>query len=156
MAPNFASLTPGIQSVHGTPVSRPANMFSQVEALGAADVTSQDWWLRDQAQIAVGFEGWQGGIAGSGPGLGEIAGPQINTPGLDGVDGQQVGLQEDGLYGRREGLSNTYTHANRSGNRVGEPYGGQQGENETGNGNGNNSGQNSGNPSPGMERWYGI
>jgi len=34
----------------------PSTMFGGVEAL----VESQDWWLRDQASLAVGFENWEG------------------------------------------------------------------------------------------------
>ncbi|KAK6586812.1 hypothetical protein PZA11_000102 [Diplocarpon coronariae] len=34
----------------------PSTMFGGVEAL----VESQDWWLRDQASLAVGFENWMG------------------------------------------------------------------------------------------------
>lgn len=32
-------------------------MFGGVDAL----VESQDWWLRDQASLAVGFDNWMGG-----------------------------------------------------------------------------------------------
>ena len=48
----------------------PNTMFGGVEALAA----SQDWWLRDQANLAIGFDNWElaglngGGINGSGNG----------------------------------------------------------------------------------------
>jgi hypothetical protein len=40
-------------------------MFGGVDAL----VESQNWWLRDQASLAVGFENWVG-IEGTGEGNG--------------------------------------------------------------------------------------
>jgi hypothetical protein len=35
-------------------------MFGGVDAL----VESQDWWLRDQASLAIGFDNWMGNPAG--------------------------------------------------------------------------------------------
>lgn len=121
LTPNFAALTP---------VSRPAALFGQVEAMNANDVTSQDWWLRDQAQIAVGFDNWGGGIAANGAGLGQMAGPEIATPGLD-ASGQVL---ESG---------------------IGETYGGN-GQGQDGNGNGQANGHGAGNPNSGMGGWYGL
>lgn len=131
--------------MHGTPTTRnmsPVNLFGQVEALNAADITSQDWWLRDQAQIAVGFDNWGGGIATGDGGLGNIA-DTISTPGIDGA-----------VTSAEETQGMTYMHggyANMNNGRNGQ--GGQQGGGN-GNGSANNSAGGSGNPSPGMGGWY--
>jgi hypothetical protein len=83
-----------ISSEHSSPVQQPSTtqppvtqgsrqlspgtLFGGVDAL----VESQDWWLRDQASLAVGFENW-GGLDGD-MGLGNVG----TTGGaLNGVDG---------------------------------------------------------------------
>lgn len=144
-SPNLATLTPGIQSVHGTPTTRnmsPVGLFGQVEALSANDATSQDWWLRDQAQIAVGFDNWGGGIANSGVGLGSLT-DTISTPGLDGA---VVSAEE--TQGMTFGMQGSYGNINN----------GRDTQAGNGNGNGtgraNNSAGGSGNPSPGVGGWY--
>lgn len=48
---NNSPLTSGNRQVS------PSTLFGGVEQL----VQSQDWWLRDQANLAVGFENWMGG-----------------------------------------------------------------------------------------------
>lgn len=142
-SPNLATLTPGIQSVHGTPPTRnmsPGGLFGQVEALSGNDATSQDWWLRDQAQIAVGFDNWGGGIANSGGGLGSLT-DTISTPGLDGA--MTYAEETQGMmFGMQGGSGNMNTGRN------GQAQGGN------GHGSANNSAGGSGNPSPGMGGWY--
>lgn len=59
---NNSPLTSGNRSANRN-VS-PSTLFGGVEQL----VQSQDWWLRDQASLAVGFENWMGGGVGIGPG----------------------------------------------------------------------------------------
>ena len=50
-------------------------MFGGVDAL----VESQDWWLRDQASLAIGFDNWMGGNAAD-----------INNGGSQGIDGSTI------------------------------------------------------------------
>ena len=45
------------ESTSGTRQVSPSTMFGGVDAL----VESQDWWLRDQASLPVGFDNWMGG-----------------------------------------------------------------------------------------------
>lgn len=146
-SPNLATLTPGIQSVHGTPIPghlSSATMFNQFGAMEEAGVSSQDWWLRDQAQIAVGFGGWEGGIATSG----------LGTPMLDQMG---EGYDEDMPNEIKEGVSGGDLNVNR--NVGGNGHGGQgyRGNGQGGNGgNGWTSGNGSGKPSPGLGGWYGL
>ncbi|CZR63477.1 probable pathway-specific regulatory protein nit-4 [Phialocephala subalpina] len=60
----------------------PNIMFGGVDAL----VESQDWWLRDQASLAIGFDNWMS--AGSG----DLSG---GANGLDGVNGGGNGNGQD-------------------------------------------------------------
>ena len=53
----------------------PNTMFGGVDAL----VESQDWWLRDQASLAIGFDNWMGGNAAD-----------INNGGSRGIDGSTI------------------------------------------------------------------
>ena len=141
-SPNLATLTPGIQSVHGTPTRNmsPGGLFGQVEALSAKDATSQDWWLKDQAQIAVGFDNWGGGIANSGGGLGSLL-DTISTPGLD-----RAVISAEETQGMTFGMQGDYGDMNNG--RKGQAQGGD------GNGSANNSAGGSGDPSPGIGGWY--
>ena len=53
----------GVTSEASGPMTRqvsPNTMFGGVDAL----VESQDWWLRDQASLAIGFDNWMGNPAG--------------------------------------------------------------------------------------------
>ncbi|RDL30708.1 putative pathway-specific regulatory protein nit-4 [Venustampulla echinocandica] len=55
-------------------------MFGGVEAL----VESQDWWLRDQASLVIGFDNWMGPGGSDGMGNGAIASPNMNNlPNVD-------------------------------------------------------------------------
>ncbi|RDW80481.1 putative pathway-specific regulatory protein nit-4 [Coleophoma crateriformis] len=89
----------------------PSNMFGGVDAL----VESQDWWLRDQASLAMGFDNWMGGDQNGSntsgvPGLlnngnGNPPGPAVNENG----SGVSVGtLAENGGF---------YMGANENGKR---------------------------------------
>lgn len=67
-------------------------MFGGIEAL----VESQDWWLRDQASLAAGFDNWDlSTTGGGGGGMQDDTGETINGNGKringNGVDGD-VGL----------------------------------------------------------------
>tara|TARA_R110002060_G_scaffold59038_1_gene68942 strand:- start:606 stop:854 length:249 start_codon:yes stop_codon:yes gene_type:complete len=55
-------------------------MFGGVEAL----VESQDWWLRDQASLAIGFDNWMS--AGSDL----TAGAGTGQPGLNGSASAEI------------------------------------------------------------------
>ncbi|KAE8447672.1 Nitrogen assimilation transcription factor nit-4 [Mollisiaceae sp. DMI_Dod_QoI] len=59
----------------------PNTMFGGVDAL----VESQDWWLRDQASLAIGFENWMS------PGSGDLSGAALdgNGNGVTSVNGTQ-------------------------------------------------------------------
>ena len=69
----------------------PNTMFGGVDAL----VESQDWWLRDQASLAVGFDNWMGVGTGNGNGTstdlepmaGISSGFYMRPNGSTGVDG---------------------------------------------------------------------
>jgi hypothetical protein len=85
----------------------PNTMFGGVDAL----VESQDWWLRDQASLAVGFENWMsvtnGDLSNSANGLNGVVRHGSN-PGLDSVDpltgaGTAFYVQQNG-----NSLSDTY------------------------------------------------
>jgi hypothetical protein len=87
MAPPQVTATPmdplsGVSSTTATRQTSPSVMFGGVDAL----MESQDWWLRDQASLAVGFENWNGlesgdGIPGGRPG-------EFNTdPSMGGTNG---------------------------------------------------------------------
>lgn len=118
----------------------PGGLFGQVEALSAKDATSQDWWLKDQAQIAVGFDNWGGGIANSGGGLGSLL-DTISTPGLD-----RAVISAEETQGMTFGMQGDYGDMNNG--RKGQAQGGD------GNGSANNSAGGSGDPSPGIGGWY--
>lgn len=159
--PHFPALTPEIQSVHGTPASRPVSMYSSVNALGANDVASQDWWLRDQAQIAIAFDGWSGGMTSNGGGLGNIPGPVLGTPELDASGQLSDGRgEQEWPGGRSQGMGNAYMNTNRNGPQLGDLYGGngqggqQEGQGRHGSGGPKDNG--SGDPSPVMGGWYGL
>jgi hypothetical protein len=84
----------------------PNTLFGGVEAL----VESQDWWLRDQASLAVGFDNWMGigqtedltGTGGTGsPELANMTG--VNSefympPRSDGYGGAGGGADDDWVY----------------------------------------------------------
>lgn len=59
-------------------------MFGGVDAL----VESQDWWLRDQASLAIGFDNWMstgsgdlgtGGMSGNGNGVQDVVDPMAGV-----------------------------------------------------------------------------
>ncbi len=64
----------------------PSNMFGHISALE----NSQDWWLRDQAALAVGFENWTPAIDGD---LGAQTPVVIGYFGQDGGPGREMGPQ---------------------------------------------------------------
>jgi len=70
----------------------PTTVFGGVEAL----VASQDWWLRDQANLAIGFDNWElaglngSGINGSGSGNGNDG--NGNTTDIDPMAGMGSGF----------------------------------------------------------------
>ncbi len=67
----------------------PNTMFGSVDAL----VESQDWWLRDQANLAVGFDNWMG----TG---GDINGMSIpTTSGANGGIPSSIGVGSDPMAG---------------------------------------------------------
>lgn len=69
----------------------PSTIFGQAEAL--AESNSQDWWLRDQAALAVGFENWGAGTPDMevvDQGQGGLMMPTYFMPG-DGSQGSQRG-----------------------------------------------------------------
>jgi hypothetical protein len=58
--PRTNSGVPSEASGMGTRQVSPNTMFGGVDAL----VESQDWWLRDQASLAIGFDNWMGNGVG--------------------------------------------------------------------------------------------
>jgi len=58
----------------------PNTLFGGVDAL----VDSQDWWLRDQASLAVGFDNWMSNGSGDMSGAGNVA---MNSNGVSNGNG---------------------------------------------------------------------
>jgi hypothetical protein len=88
----------------------PSTIFGGVDAL----VESQDWWLRDQASLAVGFDNWMGGgnnadmsgaansginISGSAADIDAMTGfyvpPNLNRGGRPGGGGGDIYREDD-------------------------------------------------------------
>ena len=63
----------------------PSTMFGGVDSL----VESQDWWLRDQANLAMGFDNWMGGDPNGANGLN---GSNGNIGGIDPMTGMGSGF----------------------------------------------------------------
>lgn len=127
-SPAASAITPantsGRQSMDATPSSQgasPTQLFGGVEQLIRE---GQDWWLRDQNQLASGFDNWNYGVddiggwfVGQTQGVGSPTmvppahggemvmngGPVVQNGGVDGtvngVVGTQGGQQAAGVYG---------------------------------------------------------
>jgi len=82
-------------------------MFGGVDAL----VESQDWWLRDQASLAIGFENWMS------PGSSDLSGAAMNGNGngVTSVNGTQD------IVDPMAGMGTGFYMPNRS--NGGEPFG---------------------------------
>lgn len=67
----------------GTRQVSPNTLFGGIDAL----VESQDWWLRDQASLAIGFENWMSAGNGDASMTNSVNGVRSETnAGLENVD----------------------------------------------------------------------
>jgi hypothetical protein len=85
---DFPRTNSGVTSEASSSMTRqvtPNSMFGGVDAL----VESQDWWLRDQASLAIGFDNWMGN------GVGEMG------DGRNGMNGGLNGGELDPMAGVR-------------------------------------------------------
>ncbi|KAB8297819.1 hypothetical protein EYC80_001617 [Monilinia laxa] len=73
--PNTASTRNDRSLIDGDRQVSPSTIFGGVEQL----VQSQDWWLRDQASMAAGFENWMGGVGHSHNLSGDLGGGTENS-----------------------------------------------------------------------------
>jgi hypothetical protein len=86
--PRTNSGVPSEASGMGTRQVSPNTMFGGVDAL----VESQDWWLRDQASLAIGFDNWMGnGVGDLGDGGNGMNGA-LNVGELDSMAGVGAGF----------------------------------------------------------------
>jgi len=72
----------------GTRQVSPNTMFGGVDAL----VESQDWWLRDQASLAIGFDNWMGN------GVGDLGDGMNNMNGVGGMTNDSMAGVGNGFY----------------------------------------------------------
>jgi hypothetical protein len=81
----------------------PNTIFGGVDAL----VESQDWWLRDQASLAVGFDNWMGNPVGEMNDTVNATNRVLNEGTLDPIAGVEAGLYMPPNNGRaNEGFGN--------------------------------------------------
>lgn len=105
LSPSGTSATP--VSTNGTPSTQgasPSQLFGGVEQLIRE---GQDWWLRDQNQLAFGFDNWSHGAEDVG---GWFVGNNGQAGGSPGVVGQQRQQhqhqhQQNGSLGAGEGMN---------------------------------------------------
>jgi hypothetical protein len=108
MAPSndFPRPTSGITSEASGSMTRqvsPNTIFGGVDAL----VESQDWWLRDQASLAVGFDNWMGNPVGEMNDAGNATNRVLNGGTMDPMAGVGTGFYMPSSNGRgNEGFGN--------------------------------------------------
>ena len=77
----------------------PNTLFGGVDAL----VESQDWWLRDQASLAVGFDNWMSNAAGDMTDAENSTNRVLNRGAMDPMAGVGTGFYMSPSNGRGNG-----------------------------------------------------